>query len=73
MIGPGVIHNYMVTVNATVGADSTEADRDCDLEPGEEGTGFLNTATLTSRENTDDAEACTSADVADDRQDLRVC
>ena len=60
LIGPGVIHNYMVTVNATVGADSTEADRDCDLEPGEEGTGFLNTATLTSRENTDDAEACTS-------------
>ena len=49
-----------MTVNATVGADSTVTDRDCDLEEGEEGTGFLNTATLTSLDNSDEAEACTS-------------
>ena len=51
---------YTVAVTATVPADAIGTPNlDCTLQPGEAGTGFLNTAELTSGGWTGDAEDCT--------------
>jgi hypothetical protein len=46
-LDPGTSHSYRVAVTADVSAVSTvEAALDCDLDQGEDGTGFLNRATV---------------------------
>ncbi len=54
-VGPGVAatHLYTVVVIADVSAVTSPAARDCVLDPGESGTGFLNRATVNPT-----AEAC---------------
>ena len=45
-IAGGASHRYRVTVTADVSIVSDSAARDCVLDPGEDGTGFLNRATV---------------------------
>jgi hypothetical protein len=47
-----------VTVVAGVAATASATDRDCTLDQGENGTGFLNTATLTAGSSTSTSQAC---------------
>lgn len=60
-IAPGVTHTYTVTVRAHVtNLAFTEGNADCELVEGEDGTGFLNTATITSGGVSDTKTACSS-------------
>jgi hypothetical protein len=56
-LGRSAADVYHVTVTATVAATATSTQRDCTLQPGENGTGFLNSATATvgSQHSTDTA------------------
>ena len=45
-LGPGASHRYRITVTANISAVATAAAFDCALDPGEQGTGFLNRATV---------------------------
>ncbi|MRG60506.1 hypothetical protein GE115_11610 [Agromyces sp. CFH 90414] len=56
-IATGATHVYRVTINATVPAGLPAGEREC--EPGTPGTGFFNTAVLTSGEIVDESEDCT--------------
>ncbi len=49
---------YLVTVTATVPGKTTVTARDCTVQTGEKGTGFLNSAMLTSLSATKTATAC---------------
>ena len=60
IIAPDTTDTYTVTVNATVPTTVTTEQRDCVIQTGETGTGFLNTADLTSFARTEHAEACGS-------------
>ncbi len=55
-----VTHTYEVTVNATVGMETTITEADCTLDRGEAGTGFLNDAILTIDEHQVEDDACGS-------------
>src|SRR5690606_31555087 len=46
VIAGGAQHEYEIVIVATVDVDATEADTDCTVGDAEDGTGFLNTATL---------------------------
>jgi hypothetical protein len=50
--------SYRVTVVAGVATTASATDRDCTLDQGESGTGFLNTATLTAGSSTSTSRAC---------------
>src|SRR5690606_23423295 len=43
-LAAGGVHTYQVRVTFTVPAGATGAANDCTLDPGESGTGLLNTA-----------------------------
>ena len=60
-IAPGGSHRYRITVTADVSEVTTLEALDCDLDPGEEGTGFLNRATVNPS-----AEDCAPLDVSAD-------
>ena len=45
-LAAGASHRYRITVTANVSAVATAAAFDCNLDPGESGTGFLNRATV---------------------------
>ena len=57
-IAAGAAHTYQVTVNATGGNGTTTTSTDCDLDDNEDGTGLLNTASVTSNDITITATAC---------------
>jgi hypothetical protein len=57
-IAGGTTHVYRVTVVAAVPADLSGEAADCDLGPGEGGTGLLNSATLTENGEQAEAEDC---------------
>ncbi|WP_157802972.1 prealbumin-like fold domain-containing protein [Compostimonas suwonensis] len=58
-IAAQAVHVYTVTVNASVAAGVTGTPAaDCELQDGETGTGFLNTAVLTSGGTEQPAEDC---------------
>lgn len=58
------IDTYKVTVNAIVAAGVTgSADANCELTEGEDGTGFLNSATVTANGEKTDAEACATPSI----------
>jgi uncharacterized surface anchored protein len=50
--------HYTVTAKARVSTAATTTDRDCTLDTGETGTGFLNTATLSSSGGGNTGTAC---------------
>ena len=60
IIAPHTQEHYTVTVVAAVGTTATTTDRDCTLQSGETGTGFLNTANLTAGGHTSSSQACAS-------------
>ena len=60
----GASHRYRITVTANISAVATAAAFDCDIDPGEQGTGFLNRATVNPS-----AEDCAPID---GMADLRV-
>jgi len=58
LLPASAVHVYTVTVNADVDADATTQTRDCTVQEGEEGTGFLNKAQVSVGDRdpvTDDA------------------
>ena len=58
-IADGVTHTYTVTVEATVdAAEVTFENSDCPVGPGEAGSGFSNTAGVTTNGSTITDEAC---------------
>ena len=58
-IADGVTHTYTVTVEATVdAAEVTFENSDCPVGPGEAGSGFANTAGVTTNGSTITDEAC---------------
>ena len=58
------IDTYKVTVNASVAAGVTgSAAANCELTKGEEGTGFLNSATITANGEKTNAEACATPSI----------
>ncbi|OIH84555.1 hypothetical protein BLJ79_10440 [Arthrobacter sp. UCD-GKA] len=58
-LAAGDTDEYEVSVTATVAAGSTgSTDGDCKLTEGEDGTGFLNTARITSNGQDREAQAC---------------
>ncbi|WP_458112135.1 DUF11 domain-containing protein [Arthrobacter sp. R1-13] len=59
--GTPVTHVYRVTVIATVPPELSTPASDCTMDAGESGTGFLNTATLTSDRGNGAADACADA------------
>ncbi|WP_167978605.1 DUF7927 domain-containing protein [Lentzea indica] len=60
-IGGGVTHVYRITVVVTPDPDvTTGAAANCDLEPGETGTGFRAIATLSQNGRAQQAVACTA-------------
>ncbi|MCU1372539.1 MAG: hypothetical protein JWO77_3733 [Ilumatobacteraceae bacterium] len=59
-IGAGVTHTYRVTVTATVPASTPVGATDCTLG-SDPGTGFLNTATVTTKNQTGTDDACAEA------------
>ena len=63
-LAAGASHRYRITVTADVSAVTTVEALDCVVDPGEEGTGFLNRATVNPS-----AEACAPIDNV---ADLRV-
>jgi hypothetical protein len=60
--GEPVVHTYVVTVNATVGSQTSIGDADCALVGDEAGTGFLNRATLIIDEYMASDRACGEVD-----------
>lgn len=60
-IASGATHTYVVTVNATIGTTTTEAQADCTKSQNENGTGFSNGATLSVNGETSTDEACGEA------------
>lgn len=60
LLGPDGTHVYTVTVSASIAEFPTEGDtwQDCELDEGENGTGFLNESALTVGDETDEKEAC---------------
>ncbi|WP_123740844.1 SdrD B-like domain-containing protein [Salana multivorans] len=62
-IAGGEVHRYVVEVDVRVPVGLTQEQADCELTEGEEGTGFLNEATLTTGEDSSTAEACAPAPV----------
>ncbi len=63
-LAPGANHRYRITVTADVGGVTDVDALDCELDPGEDGTGFLNRATVNPS-----AEDCAPIDT---RADIRV-
>lgn len=59
-LAAGLTETYRVRVVAEVTAASTPTSRDCELTEGEDGTGFLNVATVTGPGGGMQAPACTS-------------
>jgi hypothetical protein len=58
-IGGGVSHTYEAEIVAQVPTTTTDAStRDCELDEGEEGSGFLNEATVTQGSALLDDDAC---------------
>ncbi|WP_220094059.1 LPXTG cell wall anchor domain-containing protein [Arthrobacter sp. AQ5-05] len=58
-LAAGDTHEYSISVTATVAAGTTgSAAADCELTEGEDGTGFLNTAGITSNGQDREARAC---------------
>jgi LPXTG-motif cell wall-anchored protein len=57
-LAAGGVHTYGVTVNFSVPAGSGGSSNDCTLEPGESGTGLLNTATVNNNGTTNQDTAC---------------
>ncbi len=51
-------HVYTVTVNATVASTMTDSAGDCTITSGEDGTGSLNSATVTYHEQTNTGSDC---------------
>ncbi|QIK61953.1 LPXTG cell wall anchor domain-containing protein [Leucobacter viscericola] len=54
----GETHTYLVTVKATAATKITASERDCVVEKGEAGSGFLNTAELVANGKTISDKAC---------------
>ncbi len=65
-IAAGEQHVYLVAVVVTVSAGITETAADCDLTTDEDGTGYLNTATLTYEDVTLEDEDCAPVDPDDE-------
>ncbi len=59
-LAPQAQEHYTVTVIASVASTSSSTDRDCTLQSGESGTGFLNTVGLTSGAYSSTDTACAS-------------
>jgi hypothetical protein len=57
-LAPNSSVHYTVTATARVTPAATTTDRDCTLDTGETGTGFLNTATLNSSGGSNTGTAC---------------
>ena len=58
-VGDVTRHEYRITINATVPAGMTAADRGCAAGPGATDGGFANTARMTATGIDSDAEDCT--------------
>lgn len=52
------VHSYVVTVQYRIAAGGTSAQRDCQLGGGEDGTGLLNTSTMTVNGEESEDDAC---------------
>ncbi|MFN8018737.1 MAG: SdrD B-like domain-containing protein [Acidimicrobiales bacterium] len=61
-IAAGATHVYVVKVNATIGTTTTVTQADCTVDQGEDGTGFLNHATLTVGQHHTTDQACGTVD-----------
>ena len=59
--GDPEVHTYTVTVVATAPVDIAAAAADCDVAGGETGTGFLNSATLTTNGEPAEDDECVEA------------
>lgn len=57
-IAADTVEHYTVTVTANVPATSTTTARDCTLDTGETGTGFLNGATISTGSSSSTSTAC---------------
>ena len=66
LIGSSGVHTYTVTVQAHVPSDITAEQADCAVASAEEGSGLLNTATLSfwNGEGSDEDDACASVPVS---------
>ncbi|MEZ5203194.1 MAG: SdrD B-like domain-containing protein [Acidimicrobiales bacterium] len=60
-IGAGASHTYRVSVVASIDGTITLEQSDCNLQQGEDGTGFLNGATLTVNGVDSEDDACAPA------------